>query len=124
MVSVMSGAWRLDKHLEVIKANASTLISIHYFESFLASLLSFCYYYTIRKFIMMLFSIPIYTFFERRVLFNAISFMIRHYFSYISSIFVVYLLYRIRLIRLSSDIYLNPGLKQVPSNASHYITGI
>ena len=63
------------------------------------------------KFIMMLFSIPIYTFFETRVLFNDISFIIRHYFSYIFSIFVVYLLYHIRLIRLSGDIELNPGPK-------------
>ena len=60
---------------------------------------------------MMLFSIPIYTFFETRVLFNDISFIIRHYFSYIFSIFVVYLLYHIRLIRLSGDIELNPGPK-------------
>ena len=59
----------------------------------------------------MLFSIPIYTFFETRVLFNDISFIIRHYFSYIFSIFVVYLLYHIRLIRLSGDIELNPGPK-------------
>ena len=99
------------KHLKVIKANALTLISIHYFKSFLSSLLSFCFYYTVMKFIMMFFSIPIYTFFETRVLFNDISFIIRHYFSYIFSIFVVYLLYHIRLIRLSGDIELNPGPK-------------
>ena len=99
------------KHLKVIKANALTLISIHYFKSFLTSFLSFCFYYTVMKFIMMFFSIPIYTFFETRVLFNDISFIIRHYFSYIFSIFVVYLLYHIRLIRLSSDIELNPGPK-------------
>ena len=60
---------------------------------------------------MMLFSIPIYTFFETRVLFNDISFIIRHYFSYIFSVFVVYLLYHIRLIRPSGDIELNPGPK-------------
>ena len=99
------------KHLKVIKANALTLISIHYFKSFLTSFLSFCFYYTVMKFIMMFFSIPIYTFFETRVLFNDISFIIRHYFSYIFSIFVVYLLYHIRLIRLSGDIELNPGPK-------------
>ena len=60
---------------------------------------------------MMLFSIPIYTFFETCVLLNDISFIIRHYFSYIFSIFVAYLLYHIRLIRLSGDIELNPGPK-------------
>ena len=63
------------------------------------------------KFIMILFSIPVYTLFETRVLFNNISFIIRHHFSYIFSIFVVYLLYHIRLIRLSDDIELNPGPK-------------
>ena len=67
---------------------------------------------------MMLFSIPIYTFFETRVLFNDISFIIRHYFSYIFSIFVVYLLYHIRLIRLSGDIELNPGPK--PSSFKYF----
>ena len=55
--------------------------------------------------------IPIYTFFETRVLFNDISFIIRHYFSYIFSILVVYLLCHISLIRLSGDIKLNPGPK-------------
>ena len=65
------------------------------------------------KFIMMLFSIPIYTCFETRGLFNDISFMIRHYFSYIFSIFAVYLLYHIRFIRLSGDIELNPGPKPI-----------
>ena len=59
----------------------------------------------------MFFSIPIYTFFETRVLFNDISFIIRHYFSYIFSIFVEYLLYHLRFIRLSGDIELNPGPK-------------
>ena len=58
---------------------------------------------------MMLFSFPIYTFFETCVLFNDIPFIITHHFSYIFSIFVVYLLYHIRLIRLSGDIELNPG---------------
>ena len=71
------------KHLKVIKANALTLISIHYLKSFLTSFLSSYFYYTVMKFIMMLLSIPIYTFFETRVLFNDISFIIRHYFSYI-----------------------------------------
>ena len=61
----------------------------------------------------MLFSIPIYTFFELCVLFNDISFIIRHYFSCIFSIFVLYLLYHIRLIKLSGDIELNPGLKPI-----------
>ena len=97
------------KHLRVVNANALTLISIHYFKSILTSFLSFCFYYTVMKF--MLFSIPIYTFFETRVLFNDISFIIRHYFSYIFSVFVVYLLYHIRLIRPSGDIELNPGPK-------------
>ena len=78
------------KHLKVIKANDLTFISMHYFKSFLTQLLSFCFYYTAMKFIMMLFSIPIYTSFESRVLFNDISFITRHYFSYIFSIFVVY----------------------------------
>ena len=99
------------KHLKVIKANALTLISIHYFKSFLASFLSFCFCYTVMKFIMMLFSITIYTFFETRLLFNDIYFIIRHNFSYIFSIFVVYLLYHIRSIRLSGDIELNPDPK-------------
>ena len=89
------------KHLKVIKAHALTLISIHYFKSFLTSFFSFCFYYTVMKFIMMLFSIPIYTFFETRVLFNDISF----------SIYVVYLLHHIRLVKLSGDIELNPGPK-------------
>ena len=117
-VSVMQ--WRMEigyfpnfsvKHLKVIKANALTLISIHYLKSFLTSFLSFCFYYTVMRF--MLFSNPIYTFFETRVLFNDISFIIRHYFSYIFSIFVVYLLYHIRLIRLSGDIALNSSPKPV-----------
>ena len=99
------------KHLKVIKANALILISILYFKSFLTSFLSFCFYYTVMQFIMMLFSIPIYTFFKTRLLFNNIYIIIRHYFSYIFSIFVVYLLYHIRLIRLCGDIELNPGLK-------------
>ena len=59
----------------------------------------------------MLFRIPIYTFFKVCVLFNDIFFIIRYYVSYVFSIFVVYLLYHIRLIRLSSDIELNPGPK-------------
>ena len=99
------------KHLKVVKTNALTLISIHYFKSFLTLFLSFCFY-TVMKFIMMLFSIPIYWFFETHVLVvNNIYFIIRHYFSYIFSLFVVYLLYHIRLIRLSSDIELNLGPK-------------
>ena len=113
-VSVMQ--WRMEigyfsnfsvKHLKVIKANALTLISIHYFKSSLISFLSFYFYYTVMKFVTMLFSIPIYTLFEKRVLFNDISFIMRHYFSYIFSIFAVYLLYHIRLIRISGDIELN-----------------
>ena len=60
------------------------------------------------KFSMMLFSIPIYTLFETSALFNDISFIIRHYFSYTFSIFVVYHLYHIRL---CGDIELNPGPK-------------
>ena len=48
---------------------------------------------------------------KTRVLFNDISFILRHYFLYIFSIFVVYLLYHIRLIRLSGDMELNPGPK-------------
>ena len=60
---------------------------------------------------MMLFSIPIYTFFETRVLFSDMSFIIRHYFSYIFSILVVYLLHHIRLITFSGDIELNPDPK-------------
>ena len=99
-VSVMQ--WRMEigyfskfsiKHLQVIKANALTLISIHYFKSFLISFLSFYFYYIAMKFIMMIFNIPIYTIFESRVLFDDISFIIRHYFSYIFSIIVVHLLY-------------------------------
>ena len=54
------------KHLKVIKA----LISIHCFKSFLISFLSFCFYYTVMKFIM-LFSIPIYIFFETCALLNS-----------------------------------------------------
>ena len=67
----------------------------------------------------MLFSIPIYTFFELCVLFNDISFIIRHYFSCIFSIFVLYLLYHIRLIRLSEGIELNPGPK--PSTFKYFL---
>ena len=98
------------KHLKVIKADALTLISIHYFRSLLISFFSFCFYYTVIKFFMMLFSIPIDTLFETFLsffLFNDIRFLIRHYFSYIFGIFVVYLLYHIRLMRLSGDIELN-----------------
>ena len=43
--------------------------------------------------------------------FSDIFFIIRHYFSYIFSIFIVYPLYYIRLIRLSGDIDLNPDPK-------------
>ena len=98
------------KHLKVIKANAFPLMSIHNFQSFLTSFLSFRFYQTVIKFIMF-FSIPIYTSFETRVLFNDISFIIRRYFSYIFSIFVVYLLYHTRLIKLSGGIEINPGPK-------------
>ena len=66
----------------------------------------------------MLFNIPIYTFLETRVLFKDISFIIRYYFSYIFSIFVVYLLFHITLIKLSGDIELNPGLK--PSSFKYF----
>ena len=64
------------------------------------------------KFIMKvtLFRFPVYLFFETRVLFKDI-FIIRHNFSYIFSIFVVYLLYHIRLIRLSGGIEPNPDPK-------------
>ena len=96
---------------KVVKANTLTLFSIHYFKSFLILFLSFCFYYTVMKFIMILFSIAIYTFFETCVLLNDICFIIRHYFKYIFSIFVLYLLHHIRLIRVSSDIELNPGPK-------------
>ena len=96
------------KYVKVIKANALNFLSIQYFKSFLRSFLSFCLYYTVMTFIM-LFSIPIYTFFETCLLFNDIFFIIRHYFSYIFRIFLVNLLYHIRLIRLSGDIELNPG---------------
>ena len=57
-------------------------------------------------------------FFERCVLFNDIFFIIRHYFSYIFSIFVVYLLYHIRLIKFCGDIELNPGPK--PSSFKYF----
>ena len=71
---------------------------------------------------MMLFSIPIYTFFETCVLLNNISFIVTHYFSYIFSIFLVYLLYHIRLITLSGDIELNPGPKPNPKpSVSQYV---
>ena len=113
------------KHLKVIKANALTLISIHYFKSFLTSFLLFCLYYTAMKCIMMLFRIPIYTFFVTDVLFNDISSKSRNYFSCFFSIFVAYQLYHIRL---SGEIELNPGLNpilnQVPSNVAQYVTKI
>ena len=97
--------------MKVIKANGLTLISIQYFKSFLTLFLSFCFY-TVMKFIMMLFSILIYWFFEAHVLVvNDIYFIIRHRFSHIFSIFAVYVLYHIRLIRLSGDIALNLGPK-------------
>ena len=88
-----------------------------YFKSFLISFLSSCFYYTIMKFIMkvMLFRVLIYTFFETCVLLKNIFTIITRYFSYIFSICVVYLLYHIRLIRLSSDIELNPS----PRSSSH-----
>ena len=58
------------------------------------------------KFIMkvMLFSFSIYPFFETCVLFKGIFFIIKNYFLHIFSIFVVYQLYHIRLIRLSDSI--------------------
>ena len=99
------------KHLKVIKASTLTLFSNHYFKSFLISFLSFCFYYTVMKFIMSYLVFQFICFFERCVLFNNIFFIIRHYFSYIFSIFVVYLLYHIRLFRFSYDIELNPGLR-------------
>ena len=105
------------KHLKLIKANALNLFSIHYFKSFLISFLSFCFYYTIIKFIMkmMFFRVLIYTCFETCVLFKHIF---RRYFSYIFSIFVVYLLYHVRLISPSVDTELNPGPK--PSFLKHF----
>ena len=99
------------KHLKVMKSNALTLFSIHFFKSILISFLSFCFYYKIMKFTIMLFSIAIYTFLKTCFLFNDMFFIIRHYVLYIFSKFVVCLLYHIRLIRLSSDIELNPGPK-------------
>ena len=101
------------KQFQVIKANALTHFSIHHFKSPLISFLSYGFYYTIMKFIMkmMLFSVSIYPFFETYVIFEHIFIMIGHYFSYIFSIFVVYLLYHIRLIRISGYIQLNPGPK-------------
>ena len=106
--------------LALKRLNSLNLFSIHYFKSFLISLLSFCFYYTIMKFIMkvMLFSALICTFFETCVLFKGIFIIITRYFSYIFSIFVVYLLYHIRLIRLSGDIELNPGPK--PSSFKYF----
>ena len=72
------------------------------------------------KFIMkvILFSVSNYTFFETCVLFKDIFIIIRQYFSYIFSIFLVYLLYRISLIRLSDDIELNPGPE--PSSLKYF----
>ena len=101
------------KYLQVIKVNTLTPFTIHYFKLLLTSFLSFCFCYTILKFIMkvMFFSVLIYTFFEACVLFKDIFIIIRRYFSYIFSIFVVYLLYHIGLIRLSGDTELNPGPK-------------
>ena len=99
------------KHLKVMKSNALTLFSIHFFKSILISFLSFCFYYKIMKFTIMLFSIAIYTFLKTCFLFNDMFFIIKHYVLYIFSKFVVCLLYHIRLIRLSSDIELNPGPK-------------
>ena len=98
---------------QVIKANALTHFSIHYFKSPLISFLSYGFYYIIMKLIMkmMLFSAPVYPFFETYVIFEHIFIMIRHYFSYMCSIFVAYLLYHIRLIRLSGYIEPNPGAK-------------
>ena len=106
------------KHLKVIKASTLTLFSNHYFKSFLILFLSFCFYYTVMKFIISYLVFQFICFFERCVLFNDIFFIIRHYFSYIFSIYVVYLLYHIRLIRLSGDIELNPGAK--PSSFKYF----
>ena len=97
--------------MKVIKANALTLFSIHYFKLILISFLLFCFYDTIIKLTLILFSIPIYTFSKTCVLFNDTFFIIKHYFSCIFGIFVLYLLYHIRLIRSSSKIELNPGPK-------------
>ena len=66
-----------------------TFFSIHYFKSILISFLSFCFFHTIMKFTMMLFGIPIYTLFKTCILFDDIFFIIRHYVSYVFSIFVV-----------------------------------
>ena len=60
---------------------------------------------------MMLVSIPIYTFFDTCILFNDIFFIVRHYFLFIFSILVIYLLYHIRLIRICGEIELHPGPK-------------
>ena len=63
-------------------------------------------------------SVLIFTCFESCVLFKDILIIIRRYFSYIFSTFVVYLLYHIRLTRLSGDIELNPGPK--PSSFRYF----
>ena len=98
------------KHMKVIKVNALTFYSIHYFRLFLISHLLFCFYYTILKNIMkvMFLSVLIYTFFKTCVFLKDIF---RRYCSYIFSIFVVYLSYHIMLVRLISDIELNQGPK-------------
>ena len=106
------------KHLKVIKANALTLFSIHYFKLFFISFLSFRFYYTIIKFIMkvMFSSVLTFFFFETCFLFKDIF---RRYFSFVFGIYVVYLLYHIRLIRLSGDIELYPGPK--PSSFKYFL---
>ena len=123
-VSVMQ--WRMEignfsnfsvKHLKIKINKADTPIHfcIQYFISYIISFLLQCFYFTMRmivkilvffRFIMYLFFIVI-----PKVTFSNMTIIIRYYFSYIFSIFLVYLLYNIRLIRLSGDIEVNPGPK-------------
>ena len=131
-VSVMQ--WRVEigsfsnfsaKHLKtkINKANAPINFSIKYFISFITSFLSQCFYFAMMRYIvkiMFLIRVVMYLFFIKipEIMLRNIAIIIRYYFSYIFSIFVVYLLYNIRLIRLSGDIEVNPGPK--PSSFKNF----
>ena len=86
-------------------------------------MMSLFLYYTLMRFIMKLMSfcrVISYLIFVEipKVILNSLFMINRFYFSYVLSIFVMYLLYNIRVIRLSSDIEVNPGPK--PSSFKNF----
>ena len=132
MIEIMQ--WRMEignfsnysaKHLKIRinKTKVPVHFNVQYFSYLLATFLSFLFCYVIMTLIMKTIDfcrVTVYLFIVEipdsisKILFI----IIRFYFSYILSIFVVYLLYHVRLIRLSSDIEVNPGPK--PSSFKNF----